>query len=443
MTVGRSSAVAISGAWMDREMQVGYGWQVLLRRWRIIVVAVVVGVLATAGFLAGFGRPTFTSSAVVMVSDSSPTVNLQSGDQTANMLITLPKASVVAYQSLARDPALVREAMDKAHVSQVFPDLGVRAFMEDVTVAVIPNTTLIRIDVRLKDQEEAAAAANALADCLVERGTSISQTSMPAAQEELKASYDTSQSAVRAVDQQIAERYSKRDSVTELTTLRDTILEQMTRYQADVESLATQIQAKALELSSKQTALSHTAQYLVTTKSIADDQTLLDVATQTSGQSVLDLARLNMTSQEVNPLWQSLTTDVTSLQADITYSSSLKSLYEKTIPGLQSRVLDLNKRIDAENDAIAQLKRNKDLLTAEFNLASTNYVSSLKLQENPLPPVRVVQQAVAADEADPRGLVGKLLLAFGASLVAGVGLALAVDYVHVVRGIAASRGDHA
>jgi hypothetical protein len=210
----------------------------------------------------------------------------------------------------------------------------------------------------------------------------------------------------------------------------DTILEPLTGYRAQVQTLATEIRVQQLSLATKQSALASTHQYLTTTKSITDDQTLLDVAKATSGQGVLDLARLNMTSQEINPVWQSLTSDVTGLKTDIAYKTSLKALYEKTIPGLESRVLDLNNRIDAENKTITNTQRSKDLLDAKFSLATTNYISSLKYVEgNPLPPVRVVQWAVPADEKDAGGRAAKLAVTMVAALVLATLLALLVDYI--------------
>jgi prefoldin subunit 5 len=213
---------------------------------------------------------------------------------------------------------------------------------------------------------------------------------------------------------------------------------QLNTYRAQVQNLQTDIRALQLNLATKQTALAGTHQYLTTTKSITDDQTLLDIAKATSGQSVLDLARLNMTSQQINSVWQFLTSDVSSIRTDIAYKTSLKSLYEKTIPGLVSRVLDLNTRIDLENEAITSMQRSKDLLAAEFDLATTNYVSSLKLEGNPLAPVRMVQQAIPADEKDAGGQAVKLGVIMVGALLLGILLAFVVDYVQSARAVEAT-----
>ncbi|MHC1684901.1 MAG: Wzz/FepE/Etk N-terminal domain-containing protein [Clostridiaceae bacterium] len=418
---------------MEDELRLMDVLRVFARRWKLIAVVTLVPTIVVAGVLLFAVKATYTSTAVVMVSDTKPIVTLQSTDQLADPLVYMPTASVVAYQNLAKDPALNEEVIDKVGLAGDPCNMTVRKLARAVKISSVSGSGLIQIDVTLVDSDKAALAANALADGLVARGESISRTSMPAAQQGLKESYGAAESALQAVEQQLAALYSKRDSVTELTSVRDTVLGQFNTYRAQVQTLETDIRALQLSLATKQSALTSTYQYLTTTKSITDDQTLLDVAKATSGQSVLDLARLNMTSQQINPVWQSLTSDVTDLKTDIAYKTSLKALYEKTIPELQSRVLDLNQRIDAENEAITSTRRSKDLLAAEFDVTTTNYVSSLKLEGNPLPPVRLVQSAIPADMRNAGGRAVKLAVTTLAALLLGILLAFLVDYVESAR----------
>jgi capsular polysaccharide biosynthesis protein len=418
---------------MEDELTLMDVLRVFARRWKLIVAITLIPTMVVAGVLLVAMKPTFTSTAIVMVSETKPTVTLQDSNQLGVTLVTLPTASVVAYQNLAKDPSLSQEVIDKAGLAGEPWNMTVRKLAEAVKISSVKDSSLIQIDVKLTDRDKAATAANALADGLVARGESISRTSMPAAQQGLKDTYDAAKTALENIEQQLAALYSKQDSADELTRVRDTVEGQFHTYRAQVQTLETEIRALQLNLATKQSALASTHQYLTTTKSITDDQTLLDVAKATSGQSVLDLARLNMTSQQINPVWQSLTSDVTGVTTDIAYKTSLKALYEKTIPGLESRVLDLNTRIDTENETITSTQRSKDLLSAEFNLANTNYVSSLKLEGNPLPPVRLVQRAIPADEKDAGGRAVKLAVTMMAALLLGILLAFLVDYVQSAR----------
>ena len=418
---------------MEDELTLMDVLRVLARRWKLIVAITLIPTIVMTGVLLFAVKPTFTSTAVVMVSDTKPTVTLQNPDQLADPLVNMPTASVVAYQNLAKDPSLSQEVIDKAGLAGEPWNMTVRKLASAVKVSSVKDSSLIQIDVTLTDRDKAAIAANAVAEGLVARGESISRTSMPAAQQGLKDTYDAAKTALENIEQELAALYSKRDNVNDLKNVRETIAGQFNSYRAQVQTLATEIRALQLNLATRQSALASTHQYLTTTKSITDDQTLLDVAKATSGQSVLDLARLNMTSQQINPVWQSLTSDVTSLKTDIAYKTSLKALYEKTMPGLEVRVLDLDERVDMENQTITKAERKKDLLSAEFSLATTNYVSSLKLEGNPLPPVRLVQRAIPADEKDAGGRAVKVAVTLVAALLLGILLAFLVDYVQTAR----------
>jgi capsular polysaccharide biosynthesis protein len=418
---------------MEDELTLMDVFKVLARRWKLIVAVTLIPTMVVAGVLLLAVKPRYTSTAIVMVSESKAIVTVTNPDQLVDPLVSMPAASVVAYQNLAKDPSLSQEVIDQAGLAGDPWNLTVRKLAGAVKVSSVTGSSLIQIDVTLADRDKAATAANTLAEGLVKRGESISKTSMPAAQQGLKDTYDAAKTALEKIEQQLAALYSKRDSVAELTNVRDTILGQLNSYRAQVQTLATEIRALQLDLATKQSALVSTHQYLVTTKSITDDQTLLDVAKATSGQSVLDLARLNMTSQQINPVWQSLTSDVTGLRTDIAYGTNVKALYEKTLPGLELAVLDLNARIDAENKAITSTQRSKDLLAAEFSLATTNYVSSLKLEGNPLPPVRVVQRAIPADEKDTRGQATKVAVTLVAALLLSILLAFLIDYIQTAR----------
>jgi uncharacterized protein involved in exopolysaccharide biosynthesis len=70
---------------MEDELTLMDMFKVLARRWKLIVAVTLI--------------PT-----IVVVSDTTVTVTLQNLGQLADPVVTLPTASVVAYQTLVRDP---------------------------------------------------------------------------------------------------------------------------------------------------------------------------------------------------------------------------------------------------------------------------------------------------------------------------------------------------
>jgi capsular polysaccharide biosynthesis protein len=301
--------------------------RVLARRWKLIVAVVLVPTVLVTGCLLAFKKPMYTSTAMVLVSGQRPTVSLQSPDEVTNPLANVASASVVAYRNLARDPGLAQDVINQLGLAGEPFHMTTSLLNEAVSVSVVSDSSLVQIAAKMADRDKAAAVANAVAEGLVARGESIGGSLPSAGDRFLKAAYESAyesaQASLAAKEAELAVLLGKRDSVSELTSVRDMVASELLSYRKQVQTLGTEIAALRLNLAARQSALLGTPQFLTTTKSITDDQTLLDVAQAVSGQSTLDLARLSMTSQEINPVWQSLSGDVTELAASIAYKTSL------------------------------------------------------------------------------------------------------------------------
>jgi capsular polysaccharide biosynthesis protein len=328
---------------MEDELTLMDVFKVLARRWKLIVAVTLIPTIVVAGVLLFTVKPTFTSTATVLVSQQSvippdlgplPTL-------TANQ----PVATIETYVTLAQDPELYRRIIEQLQLSGEPWRLTTSTLARAVKVTSTKNTNMITIDVKLGDKDLAAAVANAVAEQLVERAKGL------------------------------------------------VVAEQLSSYRAYLQPVSVDIQAQQTALAAKRAALVGVPKVLTTMQSIVNNQTLLDVAKATSNQSVLDLAGLSMVSQQVNPLWVSLTSDVSSISADITAKTGLKALCEKIIAQLES--------------------------------ASINDDSQL--------PIQIEQRAVPADEKDAGGRSTKVALTLVAALFLSILLAFLVDYIHTAR----------
>jgi len=324
---------------MEDEFTLMDALRVFARRWKLIVAATLIPTIVVAGVLLFVVKPTFTSTATVLVSQQS--VVPPDLGPLPTLTADQPVATVATYVSLAQDPELYRRVIQQLQLSGETASTLARA----VKVTSTKDTNMITIDVKLGDKDVAAAVANAVAGQLVERAKGIM------------------------------------------------VAEQLSGYRAYLLPVSVDIQAQQTALAAKRAALVGVPKVLTTMQSIVNNQTLLDVAKATSNQSVLDLAKLSMVSQQVNPLWVSLTGDVSSISADIKAKTGLKALCERIIAQLES--------------------------------ASTDNDSQL--------PIQIEQQAVPADEKDAGGRAAKLAVTMVAALVLATLLALLVDYIQTAR----------
>jgi capsular polysaccharide biosynthesis protein len=336
---------------MEDELTLMEIFKVLARRWKLIVAITLIATIVVAGVLLFAIKPTFTSRATVVVSQEN--VVPQDLGQLATLMVSQPVTTAATYVDIARDPGLYRGVIEQLQLSGEPWRLTASTLAQAVKVTSAIDakaTNMIAIEVKLQDKDLAAAVANALAEQLVKRGKEIMVT------------------------------------------------EQLNSYRAYLRPLLVDIPAQQTALAAKQAALVGVPKVLTTTKSIVNDQTLLDVAKAVSNQSVLDLARLSMVSQEVNPLWESLTTDVSRISADITTKTGLKALCQQIIAQLES--------------------------------PSTN--------DDSLSPIRIEQRAVPADEKDAGGRAVKLAVTMVAALFLSILLSFLVDYVQAAHTVEAA-----
>jgi capsular polysaccharide biosynthesis protein len=324
---------------MEDELTLMDMLKVLARRWKLIVAVTLIPTIVVAGVLLVAIKPTFTSTATVMVSQQS--VVPQDVSPLPTLTANQPVATVATYVNLAQDPSLYGRVIQQLQLSGETASTLAQA----VKVTSTTDTNIITINVKLGDKDLAAAVANAVAEQLVEGAKGLM------------------------------------------------VAEQLSSYRAYLLPVSVDIQAQQTALAAKRAALVGVPKVLTTTDSIVNDQTLLDVAKATSNQSVLDLAGLSMVSQQVNPLWQSLTSDISSISADIATKTGLKALCERTIAQLES------------------LSPNDDSQS----------------------PIQIEQRAVPANEKDAGGRAAKLAVTMVAALLLSILLAFLIDYIQTAR----------
>jgi len=331
---------------MEDELMLMDVFKVLARRWKLIVAVTLIPTILVAGVLLVATKPTFTSTATVLVSQQSvvPQQSMvvpQGLGPLATLMANQSVATIETYVTLAQDPSLYRRVIEQLQLSGETASTLARA----VKVTSTTDTNIITIDVKMGGKDVAAAVANAVAEQLVERARGIM------------------------------------------------VAEQLSNVRAYLRPLLVDIPAQQTALAAKRAALVGVPKILTIMQSIVNNQTLLDIAKATSNQSVLDLAGLSMMSQQVNPLWVSLTSDASTISTDITTKTGLKALCERIIAQLES---------PSPND-------------------------------NSQSPIQIERRAVPADEKDAGGRAAKLAVTMVAALLLSILLAFLIDYIQTAR----------
>src|SRR5664280_1368369 len=161
---------------MEDELTLMDVFKVLARRWKLIVAVTLIPTIVVTGVLLFAVKPTFTSTATVLVSQQSVvpqglqldtaqhSVFPQGLGPLATLMANRPVATVATYVNLAQDPSLYRRVVELLPLSGETASTLAGA----VKVTSATDTNMITIDVKLGDKDLAAAVANSVAEQLVE-----------------------------------------------------------------------------------------------------------------------------------------------------------------------------------------------------------------------------------------------------------------------------------
>src|SRR5450830_1480714 len=156
---------------MENELTLMDVLKVLARRWKLIVAVTLIPTIVVAGVLLVAIKPTFTSTATVLVSQQS--VVPPDLGPLPTLTADQPVATVATYMSLAQDPSLYLRVIEQLQLSGEPWRLTASTLARAVKVTAATDTNMITINVKLGDKDLAATVANAVAEQLVESARGI------------------------------------------------------------------------------------------------------------------------------------------------------------------------------------------------------------------------------------------------------------------------------
>ena len=149
---------------MNKEMTLEQYLRALLKRWKLVVVCVIL-----LGIAAYFGsklmKPVYQSTALVQIGFSTAT------NQSDYSSLLADDQLLQTETTLATSDPVLRE------VASHYPGLTSAALVSEVSVSPKPNTQLFEIDVQDHNPIRAAALTNDIANTLIQQQTQVEQTS--------------------------------------------------------------------------------------------------------------------------------------------------------------------------------------------------------------------------------------------------------------------------
>lgn len=409
---------------MDDDIDLGRYLRVLWR-WRYLIAAAVLAGAVLAGLYASLIPPTYEAKSMVLV--SKPT--LQVGSAPTGVIQGLQIGTVFVSELAAE--TLVAFAKSPTVLQVVDQQLGgaVRGANGTAFSAhTVRNTNLVELLARGRDPLVTAKAANVWAEVVSAQSEALfsaeAQQSFTFFDRQLRETTEQFNHAARA-----QRDFNARSQVALLQAQVNTATAQIASYQSRLIDIAVARRRAEVELAQTDTQLRLQPKTLTLSKSITTDPFLHQAATQGSQRDFSELSKLQLKTEEMNPVHLHLTQGKADLAVRV---ASLRAEQERvsTVLTQLTRSLDqLRGQLAAQQHTQAELARTVDnarqiysvLLQRreEARLASTSQSGSARL---------VAAATVPESPVAPRRSLS-ILFGLALGLMAGVVLAFVMEHI--------------
>ncbi|MDK2925624.1 MAG: hypothetical protein PWQ41_1398, partial [Bacillota bacterium] len=328
---------------MEEEISLREMIEVLLRGKVTITVITGVAVLV-AGILSFFVLPpTYEATATVMVNQAPQQPAQEQG--TPEFLATLtrlPQMTIATYAAQVKNPVILKKVLEDLKLGDQY---SIAQFAAKINVSTPKDTNLMEIKVQDKDPKLAADIANAVATELVNFVSNMNQQRVNLSARMLKNQIAAEDQTIAQGAEELKNFLKEPDSVTELQADLEAKLKLLTDLKARVASARIELASAEAGLREAEKSLAQTPPVIKTTKALADDAYLSQVAAEKSGKSPAALGGLKMESEEPNEAYMALQEDVAVRRARVAELRSQIAAAEASISSLEKDVRDIQVKL--------------------------------------------------------------------------------------------------
>lgn len=401
---------------------------ILRRRWRI-VIAVAVAAFAVAGLFSFLLPPVYEAKAVILVArppvqTGAPPDPMSPGVKISTVLS--PDLSVETLAAFATLPAVTQRV---ARLVGQGTNNNRPKISEQLVVRPVPNTNLLELKVRGRDPARVTRVANLWTSVVATEGQGLFSAE--------------AQQSYRFFDDQVSEARKRLLAAEEAlrnfnATSRMGLLQarvsavtgQIAGYQTRLTELSVELQKSETELAQIESQIRRQPEKLVLSRSITADPFVLQAASQAEKRDFVELSKLSMRNEELNPLYTNLnqaranaSIRVAVLKAEYARVSQVVERLNYELSGLQDQLAAQQFQSTELAQALSEAKQVYDVLVQRRDEARVASASQAG-------PVKVIGAVVPDRPVGPHKTLNMILGAM-LGIVGGTVLALAVEYFTV------------
>lgn len=331
-----------------------------LFRGKWIVAAITAVALITSGVISFFAiPPTYEATVTLLANQPSVTAprDRTTAEQVLEAMSSYPPLTVQTHKSQLRNSEVLQRAIAKLGLEE-----DVHSLRNNVKTDVVKDTSLVTLTVSYRDPETAARIANAIAEEYVAFMNEVYESQVARAREFTAQQIEVESEALKKALDDLKQFLQEPMTSEQLADEVRSKLSLLTEYKT--KRMSAQLEATALqaEISRAKEELANTPPVLVTTKSIANDPYLQQLAAELGRTDVLNLSGLKMETEEVNPVAVSLRQKIADNEIQLARLNKMLNEYERAIEALEKDLNQLQAALAEKEVAERQLREQLSIL---------------------------------------------------------------------------------
>lgn len=348
--------------------------EVILKGWKFIVSLVLTAVIISAIISFTVISPTYQASATLMASAAvkveAPHIG-EGVDGLLDSLSALPLPTLDTYKEQVKNPTVLQSVLDE--LGPKAEGLTRRQLANKISVEIVNNTNLLRINVKNGDPGFATDVANSVAINFTKYISDLAREQATTSYEYIVAQLEVEKDILDNVMKAYKGFLAQPRSVQELQAEISSRLKLVTSYKVQYIQKGIEEDAKSSALEMLQQELAATEKILTTRKSLSEDAFLNNAVSETMGISPVVTGLICMDNEEINPYYLELQSTVSVLKAELatlaTERKGISSQIEQNAAILKELQIEHAEKQNEEN----RFKKDIDLAQHTYDAFYEKY----------------------------------------------------------------------
>jgi succinoglycan biosynthesis transport protein ExoP len=393
-----------------------------LWRWKWLILIGTLGAVVATTAIALRERARYEASAILVVTPSKISISEKGLVVTPDTFVGIIRSSGLAAQ------ALQRFALDRPPY-----DLTIHRFLsESVLVKSPKGTTLITLTVTLPEPKIAAEVANFIAQGATELIAQLNQSDAVSSRdyierERAKASREVETARVALLD------FQSTTALQILYSEQKIHVDERNRLAMLLATIATEQVGLRTAIAERSAALKRQDRLMTLRKEVVVDPAMLAELLGRSGGPPGDASRLELRSEEINPIHESLQQQLIGDEIVLAERDSTRHASEQRLKENDRRLVELESSVAKAETTLSELRRRYNVASEAYAFLSRRLneaVISVAAQATDL---KLVDRAVPPETPVGSGVLVKAAVAAVVSVVTLFVLVFFIDYVRQAR----------